>query len=147
MDAGVADTINRRDVALIVAHLDALDLPKYNDRRNDCDCVHCSPHLDARHGNGCGGHHCRGTCAMPRYPWYLKAAADIMLRTDDGTRPDRAWWVGLWASQVPTVAFDGAPADCDWDNLFQHFRDAILARRNPETPPARAAENCPGGVV
>jgi len=134
MDAGTADAINRRDVTLICARLDALDLPKYNDLRNDCDCVHCAPFLDARHGNGCVAHHCKGTCVTPRYPWYRTAAADIMLREDDGTRSDRAWWVGVWAQGIPGIAFDGCPADCDWDNLFQHFRDAIAARRDPKIP-------------
>lgn len=29
MDAGIADTLNRRDVVIITARLDALDLPRY----------------------------------------------------------------------------------------------------------------------
>lgn len=31
MDAGIIDTINRRDVVTITARLDALDLPQYSD--------------------------------------------------------------------------------------------------------------------
>lgn len=103
MDAGTADVINRRDVTLMVARLDALDLPKYK----------------ATHG-----------------PWHLSPMADTLMSDDDKTRPDRAWIVGRLAANLPGIAFDGCPADCDWDNLFQHFRDAITARRNadPKSP-------------
>lgn len=41
---------------------------------------------------------------------------------------------------------DGA-ADSDWDNLISHFRAEILARRDPQTPPAPAAETQLGCVV
>jgi hypothetical protein len=115
MDAGIADTINRRDVTIMCARLDAMDLPKYR---------------------------------LPTVlPWYRWAEADALMSTDDRTRADRAWIVGRFASQTPGLTFDGAPADCDWDNLFQHFRDAIRARRDPKTPPAGAAQIQPSGVV
>ena len=114
MDAVIADTINRRDVTIICARLDALDLPKYK----------------ATHG-----------------PWYLSPMADVLLSEDDSTRSQRAWIVGQLAVNARGIAFDGCPADCDWDNLFQHFRDAIRARRDPKTPPARTGVDHPCGVV
>lgn len=79
--------------------------------------------------------------------WFETAAADIMLRNDDGTNPDRAFWLGLWAQKAPGLYFDGAPADCDWENLYSHLRAEILARRAPETPHARTPETQPCGVV
>lgn len=134
MDAGIADAINRRDVTIICARLDALDLPKYNDSLNSCPCVHCAPFLDAKHGNGCSGYHCHGTCVMKRPPWHFTAMADTLMSEQDSTRSQRAWIVGQIAINARGIAFDGCPADCDWDNLFQHFRNAIRARRDPKTP-------------
>lgn len=32
---------------------------------NTCPCIHCRPFLDAPHGNGCVGYHCKGTCVSP----------------------------------------------------------------------------------
>lgn len=115
MDAGIADAINRRDVALIVARLDSLDLPQYR--------------------------------LSSVQPWYLRAEADALMSTDDRTRPDRAWIVGTFAAGIPGIAFDGCPADCDWDSMFNAFRAAILARRDPKTPPAKAGVDHPCGVV
>jgi hypothetical protein len=115
MDDGIADAINRRDVTLICARLDALDLPKYS---------------GSDHG-----------------PWYRAPLTDILMRDDDATRGDRAWFIGALASPVPGIAFDGEPAGGDWDNLFAHFRDAISARRDPEAPHARTGAIQPCGVV
>jgi hypothetical protein len=102
MDATIADAINRRDVALICARLDALDLPQYR--------------------------------LSTVRPWHLGSEADALMSTDDRIRPDQAWIVGRLAAGIPGIAFDGSPADCDWDNLLQHFRNAISARRDPKTP-------------
>lgn len=117
MDAGIIDTINRRDVAFVAARLDALDLPYY-----------------------------RGSCS-PRLPWYRAPIADTLMSEDDSTRSDRAWLIGRLASGVPGIAFDGEPAGGDWDNLYGHFRDAISARRDTETPQGEAAEDRRVGVV
>lgn len=104
MDAGIVDAINRRDVKLIVARLDALDLPQYSrsvgDRR-----------------------------------WYEAPFAETLM----GESADRAWLVSSLAACVPGLGPNWGPADCDWENLFSHFRAEILARRDPETPPAKAA--------
>lgn len=116
MDAEIADTINRRDVALITARLDALDLPQYG-----------------------------GEPGQPA--WYDGLIGRVMLSDDPRLRPDKAWLIGRIARGIPGIAFDGCPADCDWDNLFQHFRNAISARRDPKTPPGGAAENQRAGVV
>lgn len=116
MHAGTADTINRRDVTLMVARLDALDLPKYK----------------ATHG-----------------AWFDSPMADTLMSNDDRTRPDRAWLVGKLAANLPGIAFDGCPADCDWDGFFQYLRDAITARRNqdPKTPHVEPVMVQLGGVV
>jgi len=117
MDAGTADAINRRDVTLIVARLDALDLPKY--KATHRACTHRA--------------------------WFDSPMADTLMSDDDRTRPDRAWLVGQLAGNLPGIAFD----DRDWDNLFQHFRDAITARRNqdPKTPHVEPVMVQLGGVV
>jgi hypothetical protein len=74
-------------------------------------------------------------------PWYRNAMSDVMMGahgdTSDG---DRAWLVGMLAARTPDVDFDGHPADCDWDNLFSHFRAEILARRDPQSHPVREAQ-------
>lgn len=80
-------------------------------------------------------------------PWYRAPMADTLMSETDGSRPDRAWLVGQLAERTPGIAFDGAPADCDWDNLFAHFRAAILARRDPDSSPARTAETPVRGMV
>lgn len=105
MDAAIADTINRRDVKLMTARLDAVDLL------------------------GLGEIH-----------WHWQPFADTMLSEDPAKRPDQAWIVGAAANGIPCVHFDGAPADCDWENLFSHFRAEILARRDPDSSPAHVAE-------
>lgn len=95
MDAGIVDSINRRDAALIadkVAILDDL--------------------------------------------WYEGQLAAAFLSSQNA---DRAWLLGQMAPGIPGLRFDGAPADCDWDNLFSHIRAEILARRDPQSPLARAA--------
>jgi hypothetical protein len=116
MDAGTADTINRRDADKIAKHLDLVDwfasLP--------------DPATQA---------------------WYRSTMADTLLGTGPATNSDRAWLVGILASKVSGIAFDGAPADCDWENFYNHLRAEILARRDPQAPPARTAEPCPGSVV
>lgn len=114
MDAGIADTINRRDVLLIAARLDALDLPRYG---------------------------------ATDTPWYLAPLADTLMDETDKTRGDRAWLIGALGANIPGVAFDGEPAGGDWDNLYAHVRAAIEARRDPQTPPARAAGDLLVGVV
>jgi len=59
-------------------------------------------------------------------PWYRRPVADALMGDD---RNDRAWLISAWATRTPGISFDGAPADCDWDNLFAHFRAEILSRR------------------
>jgi hypothetical protein len=143
MDAGVADALNRRAVRLIVEHLDDFYTPKYNDRRNTCTCVHCAPFLDARHGNGCVGFHCSGSCVrVPTRPWFQAPIADTILGTNDATNADRAWLVGTFAAKTPGLDFDG-PADADWENLFMHFRAEILARRDPQNPTREGVRDAP----
>jgi hypothetical protein len=116
MDAGIADTINRRDVQRIVRRLDEND---------------------------------EALGYTPIAPWWNAPIADTLLGDSPASNADRAWFVGTLAARTPGVAFDGAPADCDWDNLFSHFRAEILARRTPDpkTPPVQAAEDCLGKVV
>jgi hypothetical protein len=116
MDAGIADTLNRRTVRLIVRRLDLVDTFALTDH-------------------------------APKSEWYWRAMADTMLGDNDSTDSDRAWLVGALASRTPGVDFDeivdrldNLPADCDWENLFSCFRAEILARRDPQTHPACAAE-------
>lgn len=79
-------------------------------------------------------------------PWHTRVEADVFFSP---TCPsgEKAWFFGALAAGVPDLHFDGDPADCDWDNLFSHMRAEVLARRDPETPHARAAETQPCGVV
>lgn len=105
MDAGIADTINRRDVQLIAERFDE---------------------IDEQWGDG-------------SY-WQVSKMADTLMGEGPATTADRAWLVGALAACTPGVHFDGAPAGCDWDNLFMHFRAEILARRDPKTPSVHAAE-------
>jgi hypothetical protein len=106
MDAGIADTLNRRVVQLIVKQLDTIDL----------------------------------SMPVPEIRWPGSAMADTLMGTGPDTNGDRAWLVGFLAARTPDIDYDGNPADCDWDNLFSHFRAEILARRAPETPNAETAE-------
>lgn len=69
--------------------------------------------------------------------WYEGKLAATFLGTQN---PDRAWLVGRMAPGIPGLHFDGAPADCDWENLFNHLRAEILARRDPQNPPVRRVE-------
>lgn len=119
MDAGIADTINRRDVALLVARCDVID-------------------DDLRRGM---------ILPLSLVPWFDSPMAGLFLSEDPKHRPDQAWLFGSLVANIPTVHFDGAPADCDWDNLFNHLRAEILARRDPQTPPVQVAETCLGKVV
>lgn len=104
MDAGIADTINRRDVELVARKLDGLDSFFSNET-----------------------------------PWYQGVFADTVVA--GSIAPDRAWLFTILATGTPGVAFDGTPADADWENLFSHFRAEILARRDPQAHPVRAAES------
>lgn len=81
-------------------------------------------------------------------PWYRSAVSDTLMGEGPATQADRAWYVGQIAARTPGLDFDGEPADCDWDNLFSHFRAEIMARREPDaegyaakrdpkTPPVR----------
>lgn len=74
-------------------------------------------------------------------PWQHCAMADTLMGENKATDGDRAWLVGMLAARTPGVDFDGHPADCDWENLFSHFRAEILARRDPESPSVCAAES------
>ncbi len=66
--------------------------------------------------------------------WHHSAMADTLAGDKIDQRGDRAWLVGHLAARTPD--FDGHPADCDWENLFSHFRAEILARRNPDSAAA-----------
>lgn len=107
MDAGIADTLNRKVAQSICAMLDKTDLGM----------------------------------PIPEIRWHTSAMADVMIGapgdTSDG---DRAWLVGMLAARTPDVDFDGHPADCDWENLFSHFRAEIQARRDPQSHPVREAQ-------
>jgi len=113
MDAAVVDTINRRDAYRIANHLDLLDW--FNGILGDK-----TPEVGP--------------------PWFRRKASDALMSDDETQRTDRVWLVSVLAARTPDVAFDGAPADCDWDNLFSHLRSEILARRDPESPHAGTAE-------
>lgn len=71
-------------------------------------------------------------------PWHLGIEAQAFLSLTVSSS-EKAWLIGLLASGVPNLRFDGTPADCDWENLFSHFRAEILARRDPQAPRDRAA--------
>ena len=121
MDAGIVDTLNRRDVALLVARLDVID-------------------DDLRRGLLLPG---------DLKPWYHASIADTFLSTSETARSDQAWLFGSLVASIPGIRFDGCPADCDWDNLFGHLRTEILSRRDrdPQNPPAGMAEILPRCVV
>jgi hypothetical protein len=80
-------------------------------------------------------------------PWHLSPIADTLMGDNDSSDGDRAFLIGLFAARTPGVNWDGHPADCDWEDLFSHFRAEVLARRNPKTPPADEAETPLCGVV
>lgn len=80
-------------------------------------------------------------------PWQHSALADTLMGDNDSTGGDRVWLIGSFAARTPGVDFDGIPADCDWENLFSHFRAEILTRRDPKPPHARTAEFHPCVVV
>jgi len=86
-------------------------------------------------------------CANETGPWYAVSIADTLMGTNDATDADRAWLVGLIAHGTPGLDFDGCPADWDWENFYSHMRAEILARRDPQTPPAVPAETRPSGVA
>ena len=80
--------------------------------------------------------------------WHVAPMSDTFLGANDATDSDRAWFFAILATNTPGIDFtDDAPAGADWENLFAHFRTEILARRDPQTPPARTAESHPCGVV
>lgn len=116
MDAGTADTINRHVAELITTHLD------YMDRE-----VRALPEL--------------AELPFANKGWQHSGIALTLMGENDANDGERAWLIGLLAARTPDVAFDGHPADCDWDNLFSHFRAEILARRDPKTPHAVAAQS------
>jgi hypothetical protein len=111
MDAGIADTLNRHVAQLIAKQLDKVD--------------------EQMRANG--------TRMTSSEGWHHGHMADTLMGDNDATDGDRAWLVGMFAARTPGVDFDGHPADCDWENLFSHFRAEILARRDPQTPCAGAA--------
>lgn len=119
MDFGVADTINRHVARIIAARLDQVDADMDRGIRNPANLR----------------------------PWHSSPLADVLMAETPGGRSDRAWLIGQLAARTPDVAFDGTPADADWDNLFSHFRAEILARRDPDSSPARVAEIPARGMV
>lgn len=84
--------------------------------------------------------------AGPGIQWATSIIGRTLASEDPATNSDRAWLVGALAAHTPDVAFDGAPADCDWENFFGHLRTEIEARRNPQTSSVCAAEP-PRGMV
>jgi hypothetical protein len=73
-------------------------------------------------------------------PWHRSPISETLMGDGPADNADRAWFVGHLAARTPDLSFDGAPADCDWDNLFSHFRTEIVARRDSESPSVRTAE-------
>jgi hypothetical protein len=118
MDAGIADTINRRDAHRIALRLDAVDYETYLNYFS----------------------------TAPIVPWFRSPMADTMLGENASTNADRAWLVGVFAAGTAHISFDGAPADGDWENLFSCLRAEILARRDPQTSPVHANESVRDGV-
>jgi len=74
-----------------------------------------------------------------KQPWHLGIEANAFLSSTISSG-ELAWLFGLLAAGVPNLHFDGDPADCDWQNLFTHFRAEIVARRDPQIPLVYAAE-------
>jgi hypothetical protein len=77
--------------------------------------------------------------------WHLGIEASAFLSTTCSSG-EKAWLFSALAANVPGLHFDGDPADCDWENLFSHFRAEILARRAPGTHCARVTEHVRSGV-
>lgn len=77
-------------------------------------------------------------------PWYEAVMSQAFLGENDATDADRAWYFGILSTVILGEAVE--PADGDWENLFANFRAEILARRDPQTPPVRAAQT-PCGMV
>ena len=67
-------------------------------------------------------------------PWYEGPIGDAILADDPKDQGDRDFLIAVLAERTLGVHFDGQPADCDWDNLYSHFRAEILARRDPDSP-------------
>ena len=78
---------------------------------------------------------------VPEIRWPTSAMADTLMSDGPDSNGDRSWLVGFLAARTPGIDFDGLPADCDWDNLFSHFRAEILSRRDPKLPSVRAAQS------
>lgn len=74
--------------------------------------------------------------------WFYRPIADTLASQEPDKNSDRAWLVGFLAARTPGVDFDGQPQDCDWNNLFSHFRAEILARRDPQAPSVRDMTPC-----
>jgi hypothetical protein len=118
MDAGIVDTINRRDAQLIAQRLD----------RIDTDLGVQFP------GEG--------------KPWYRASMAATIMGENAATTSDRAGLVAMLAANTyGPIHFDGHPADEDWENFYAHLRAEILARRDPKTPLAETAETRLSAVV
>lgn len=64
-------------------------------------------------------------------PWYNAGIGQTLMSDDPARRTDQAWLIGTLAVNIPGIRFDGAPADADWDNLINHLRAEIEARRAP----------------
>lgn len=78
---------------------------------------------------------------LPGQPeWAESITADMVMTDNPEGAAARAWFVGTLGARTPGVYFDGAPADCDWDNLYSHLRAEIAARRAPQPPSVRAPE-------
>ena len=85
-------------------------------------------------------------------PWYHGPMAASLMGENGATDADRAWLVGAVLSNrtsKPGIDYSSYPADSDWDSLFSNIRAEIEARRarDPQTPPAKAAENQLAEVV
>ena len=114
MDAAIADAINREDARIIALAFDATDQP-----------------------------HAPYYYSYVPDPWYNGPMAATIMGENTATDGDRAWMLGAVASGIPGVRFDGAPADCDWDNFLSHLRAEIQARRHgPNCPAAFNAGEC-----
>lgn len=117
MDAGICDTLNRRTAESIAKHLDLTDF-------------------------------LWGVPSRPIAAWYEGDLANAFMADEGISNSALAWLLGALAAKAGLSDHaELIPADCDWDNLFMHFRAAITARRNPESPHSGAAEICPAGVV
>lgn len=121
-DATIADMINRHVAQLVAQQLDFVD--------NQIRQLPGMADLDPQVTN-----------------WEWSALADTLMgdnaSTNDG---DRAWLLGMLTTRTPGVDVERVPGDADWENLFSHLRAEILARRDPQTPPVRAAIAVRDGV-